>query len=237
MTGSQNPSNKTIYILVFTVTSLIVLLLQHNFSASGVAGNYIARFSVFDHLSRELAYFLGWGIFTTAIYLLIPLVAIYALKESPREYGLTLNKGGIFIYALAPIALLPVTYIVSKNPEFQNTYPFLSKPNSIEEFVYWEIIYVLQFFALEFFFRGYLFHSILRFTHVLPASILASIPYMMIHFVKPTPETIASFFGGVFLCWLAFKYKNILIGFYLHIVLAISMDIFVLYHKGWFSSL
>ena len=163
LTGSNNPNTKLIFILVFIVTSLTVLLLQHNFSASGVAGNYIASFPIFDHLSRELAYFLGWGIFTTAIYLLIPLVAIYALKESPTEYGLTLNKGGIFIYVLAPIVLLPVTYIVSKNLEFQNTYPFLSKPNSIEEFVYWELIYVLQFFALEFFFRGYLFHSILRF--------------------------------------------------------------------------
>ena len=237
MTRSQNKNNTTVFILVFAVTSLTVLFLQHNYSASGVAGNYIAKFPIFDQISHELAYFLGWGIFTTAIYLLIPLFAISVLKESPREYGLTLNKGGAFIYLLAPFVLLPVTYVTSQNIEFQNTYPFLIKPNSIEEFVYWELIYVLQFFALEFFFRGYLFHSFLRLTNLFLASVLASLPYMMIHIVKPFPETIASFFGGVFLCWLAFKYKNILIGLYLHIILAISMDIFALYHKGWFSSL
>ena len=235
--GSQKPINKTSFILVTTIAGMTVLLLQYYLSASGIAGNYMARFAIFGNLSREFAYVLSWGIFTTTIYLLIPLIAIYVLKESPRKYGLSFNKSGRYIYVFAPIAIFPITFIFSKNPDFQSTYPFLTTPNSIDILVYWELIYVLQFFALEFFFRGFLFHSILKFTSVIPASLLASIPYTIIHFVKPTPETIASFFGGVLLCWIAFKYKNIVIGFYLHALLAISMDVFVLYHKGWFNVL
>lgn len=236
LTRNQKPINKIKFVLVSSIAVIFVLLLQYYYSASGIAGNFIAEFAIFDGLSSEFAYCLGWGIFTISIYLFIPLFAIYVLREPVRNYGLSFSSNGGFIYIFAPFILLPVTYIVAKNPEFQNTYPFLHTPSSIEEFVYWELLYVFQFFALEFFFRGFLFHSILRFVSVVPASILASIPYMMIHFVKPTPETIASFFGGVFLCWLAFKYKNIAIGFYLHVILAISMDVFVLFHKGWFDA-
>ena len=76
-------------------------------------------------------------------------------------------------------------------------------------------------------------HAILRITNVWPAILLTSTPYMLIHLVKPTPETIASFFGSIFLCWIAIKFKSIAIGIYLHILLAASMDLFVLFNKRY----
>jgi membrane protease YdiL (CAAX protease family) len=80
-------------------------------------------------------------------------------------------------------------------------------------------------------------HAILRITNVWTAILLTSTPYMLIHLVKPTPETIASFFGSIFLCWIAIKFKSIAIGIYLHILLAASMDLFVLFNKGWFNEI
>jgi len=78
-------------------------------------------------------------------------------------------------------------------------------------------------------------HAILRITNAWAAILLTSTPYMLIHLVKPTPETIASFFGSMFLCWIAIKFKSIAICIYLHILLAASMDFFVLFNKGWFN--
>ena len=80
-------------------------------------------------------------------------------------------------------------------------------------------------------------HAILRLTNVWVAILLTSTPYMLIHIVKPTPETIASFFGSILLCWIAIKFKTIAIGIYLHILLAASMDLFALFNKGWFNEI
>jgi len=231
-----NAVNNKTYILVIFMACIAVLLSQYFLSASGVAGNYISSLQYFNELSNSFSYVIGWGIFTVGIYSLIPLFAIYLLNEKPIQFGFAFTRGGKAIYLLAPFVLLPITFFFSKSPSFQNTYPYLSNPESIEQLIIWEIAYGLQFLALEFFFRGFLLHAILKYVKPMPAIILASIPYTMIHLVKPTPEAVASFFGGAFLCWLAIKYKSISIGFYLHITLAVSMDIFVLYHKGWFNS-
>ena len=235
MIGNKYSINRKNHILVPLAATLTVLLLQYYLSASGSAGNYIASLPILSNLSYEFSYVIGWGAFTAAIYLVIPIIAIYTLKESFSYYGLSLNKGGGYIYIYSPLIILPITFIASQNSDFQNTYPFLYNPSSIQQLVIWELIYIFQFLALEFFFRGFILQSILKFTNTVPAILLASIPYMIIHFVKPTPEAIASFFGGAILCWLAVRYKSIAIGFYLHVILAVSMDIFALYHRGWFN--
>ncbi|MGH1536842.1 MAG: CPBP family intramembrane glutamic endopeptidase [Gammaproteobacteria bacterium] len=222
--------------IIFTTCS-VVLLLQHFLSASGVAGNFISGLPYFINLNTSFAYVLGWGIFTIFIYACIPLVIIYALKETPKQYGFSFNKNGKLIFLIAPLLILPITFIFSKSQDFQNTYPYLINPNSLSEFICWELIYLAQFAALEFFFRGFMLHAFLRLTNVLAAMLLTSIPYMLIHLVKPTPETISSFFGSMFLCWIAIKFRSIAIGIYLHILLAASMDFFVLFNKGWFNEI
>lgn len=235
MIGNDNIINRKNHILVSLTATLTVLLLLYYVSASGAAGNYIANLPILSNLSYEFSYFIGWGVFTAAIYLVVPLIAIYTLKESFSYYGLSLNTRGSYIYLFSPLIILPITFIASQNSDFQNTYPFLNNPSSIQQLVIWELIYIFQFLTLEFFFRGFILQSILKFTNTVPAILLSSIPYTIIHLVKPTPEAIASFFGGAILCWLAIRYKSIFIGFYLHVILAVSMDIFSLYHRGWFN--
>lgn len=227
----------TRYLFFVITTCSVVLLFQHYLSASGIAGNFISGLPYFTNLNTSFAYVLGWGIFTIFIYAFIPLMTIYALNETPKQYGLSFNKNGKLIYLIAPVLILPITFIFSKSQAFQNTYPFLSYPNSFVELICWEVIYLVQFAALEFFFRGFMLHAILRLTNVWAAILLTSTPYMLIHLVKPIPETIASFFGSIFLCWIAIKFKTIAIGIFLHILLAASMDLFVLFSKGWFNEI
>ena len=223
------------YLFFILATCILVLFLQQFFSASGVAGNFISELPYFRNLNTYFSYVLGWGIFTIFIYACIPLVTIYALKETPKQYGLSFNDNGKLIYLIAPIFILPVTFVFSTSQDFQNTYPYLSNPNTYIELICWEALYLTQFVALEFFFRGFMLHAILRLTNVWIAILLTSTSYMLIHLVKPTPETISSFFGSLLLCWIAIKFKTITIGIYLHILLAASMDLFVLYNKGWFN--
>ena len=57
------------------------------------------------------------------------------------------------------------------------------------------------------------------------------IPYCMIHFVKPFPETVGAIFAGIILGALSLKSNSIWLGVLLHFSVALSMDITSLMHQ------
>jgi membrane protease YdiL (CAAX protease family) len=59
------------------------------------------------------------------------------------------------------------------------------------------------------------------------------IPYCMIHFQKPFLETIGAIFAGFILGYLSLRKNSIGTGIALHFAVAVSMDIFALYHQGF----
>jgi membrane protease YdiL (CAAX protease family) len=82
----------------------------------------------------------------------------------------------------------------------------------------------VQFFCVEFFFRGFLIFM-LRPRFGYGAIAVMVVPYSMIHFAKPMPEAMAAVVGGVILGWLAFKTQSIWGGVLLHVAVALSMDV------------
>jgi membrane protease YdiL (CAAX protease family) len=131
--------------------------------------------------------------------------------------------------------MLPLVYLMSLTSGFSAKYPFLHIYDGSTylgwTFVCWELIYFVQFFGLEFFFRGFLLHS-LKPSLGPYAIFVMTVPYCMIHFGKPMPETFAAIFAGIFLGWLSFKNGNIWMGLALHCTVALSMDVLALYNKG-----
>ena len=61
------------------------------------------------------------------------------------------------------------------------------------------------------------------------------IPYMMIHFQKPMPETIGAIFAGIILGTLSLKSRSIWLGVAIHYSVAITMDLAALWQKGYFD--
>jgi membrane protease YdiL (CAAX protease family) len=94
----------------------------------------------------------------------------------------------------------------------------------------------LQFFGLEFFFRGFLLHSLKPSLGIYSIFVM-TVPYCMIHFAKPLPETFAAIFAGIFLGWLSYRNGNIWMGFVLHCFVALSMDVMALLNKGLLFSI
>ena len=86
-------------------------------------------------------------------------------------------------------------------------------------------------FGLEFFFRGFLVHS-LKPSLGAYAIFAMTVPYTMIHFQKPMAEAFAAIMAGIFLGWLSWRNGNIWMGLVLHCTVAFSMDILALYNKG-----
>ena len=59
-----------------------------------------------------------------------------------------------------------------------------------------------------------------------------TVPYCMIHFGKPMPETIAAIVAGVVLGYMSLKSRNIWLGFLVHCGVALMMDIAALFRRG-----
>ena len=84
-----------------------------------------------------------------------------------------------------------------------------------------------QFFGLEFFFRGFILHGLRRALGA-NAIFVMIVPYCMIHFGKPMPETIGAIGAGLILGTLAMRTRSIWGGVLIHIGVAMTMDVLAL---------
>ncbi len=177
----------------------------------------------FGPLSR-LTWWAAWRVLG---YFLLPAVAVWAMRERIRDYGLATTgfREHAWVYGFAYSIVLVCVVIVSYTHEFSSYYPFYKlSSRSWAELVAWELLYAAQFFSLEFFFRGWWLQACKRTmgSHAIFAMV---VPYCMIHFGKPMPEAIAAIVAGVVLGTLAMKTRSIWSGFLIHVSVAVSMDI------------
>ncbi len=185
----------------------------------------------YGRLTR-LAY---WSGTTILGYFIVPVLIIrFVLKERLSDYGLSFRKGkvpfgltlGLFLFMLPPVVFVAFT------DSFQSTYPFYQHADrSTFDLIAWLMIYGGQFFALEFFYRGFLIHGLKRRFGVY-AILVSTIPYTMIHFGKPMPETLGSIIAGIALGAISYHYKSIWPAVVLHVAIAVSMDLFSLSAQG-----
>ena len=170
---------------------------------------------------------LWWAGITIAIYLLPLLVIKWVYRERWADYGLNLRikRQHLLLYAGMFFAVLPLVVLAAQRPEFLQTYPLFRQaylaPASI--ILLWEAAYLLQFFALEFFFRGFLLFSLER-RLGMNALWVAMLPYCMIHFHKPPLEAFGAIIAGVILGYVALRTRSIFGGVLVHVGVAATMD-------------
>ncbi len=233
---------KAVFALLYTAVALTCTYYFKNaeFVMSAVRGTYLegAASSIFDSKANNLPALGYWVLIVTLFYVAIPVIAVKLhFRERLSDYGLKLKAEHGFWKLLLQCSavMLPIVYLMSHTSGFSAKYPFFKVYNGEPYFgralLIWELIYFVQFFGLEFFFRGFLVHS-LRPALGIYSIFVMTIPYCMIHFGKPLPETFAAIFAGVFLGWLSYKNGNIWLGLALHCMVAFSMDILALLNKG-----
>ncbi len=185
----------------------------------------------------EIARLSWWAVGRVLTYVLLPLLVIKLVLRQPLpEMGLRVRGigGGLPLYLLLLALILPAVWYFSRTAHFQRTYPFysLSAGEALwPRFWIWELLYAVQFVALEFFFRGFMIHGT---KHALGRSAIyvMMLPYVMLHFTKPMPETLGAIGAGVILGHLSYKTCSIWWGAALHIAVAWTMDFLALSHRG-----
>jgi membrane protease YdiL (CAAX protease family) len=172
-------------------------------------------------------------------YVLLPFLVIkLCFRESLADYGLKFS--GMFqcawVYGVLLACMLPIVFAVSFTEPFLARYPFYKLATDEPfwpHFLAWEVLYALQFVALEFFFRGFLVHGTRQ--RLGFYSIFAmTVPYCMIHFGKPMAETFAAIIAGIVLGIMSLKTRSVMMGAISHIAVAWWMDFLALWQKGLF---
>jgi len=172
---------------------------------------------------------LWWAFWTILVYVPLPMAIIYfVFREKPKDYGFFFRVKGkhLALYIGMYLVVLPFIIYASTRTDFQNIYPFYrgAYRASLGEFMIWESAYLLQFLALEFFFRGFLVIGLERYFGRLSVWV-AVIPYCMIHFHKPVLEATGAIIAGLVLGEVSRRTRSILGGVIVHGGVALTMDL------------
>ncbi|NOY62392.1 MAG: CPBP family intramembrane metalloprotease [Gammaproteobacteria bacterium] len=171
---------------------------------------------------------LWWGAWQVIAFVLIPMLVIkFIFREQVRDYGLRIGKLAEhkWWYVLLGAPIICFALLASFRDDFTSHYPFYALAHrSWADLLAWQLIYSIQFFCIEFFFRGFLLQSC-RVPLGFNAIFVMSLPYLMLHFTKPWLEASGAILFGLFLGILAMRSRTIWGGVMVHITIALTMDL------------
>lgn len=176
----------------------------------------------------DLAPYAHWGVASIVLRVLIPFaVIVFVFREPLSNYGWkwrgTLKHAPLYaaLYAL----MLPLIVWASTQGSFQQKYPFY-KGAAEGGLSFWgyELAYGAQFVGVEFFFRGFLTFALFR-RFGYNALLIMAIPYVMVHFNKPLPETLGALGAALVLGALALRAGSCVPGIFLHWGVGMTMDV------------
>lgn len=233
-------SNKSELQIASVIAFTCMMLTCREYWGSGEQlSNFVFELFAKDEHPEHYHRIISWAAGCLVFYFILPVVfSSLILKKSPIQTGLStkIPSQHFKIYGQMLMVVLPLVVIASFNTHFQATYPFYYFPKDnfpVQRFITWELFYLLQFVGIEYFFRGFILFNCKPIFHE-NAVYISVIPYCMIHFGKPMPETIGAIVAGIFLGKMALRSGSILPGIALHYTVALSMDLLSLWQQDYF---
>jgi hypothetical protein len=175
------------------------------------------------------------------LLIILPLLVFWFFKDrnNQRPYGFTLKNFDTRFYFGLLLLMVPLIAWASFQSDFLESYPRAKNLPDLRMhdlqhapyYLLYEVLYLLDFVSIEFFFRGFLILALMKYggTNVLlPMATF----YVFIHFGKPAAETISSFFGGMILGIITYYSRSIVGGIIVHMGIAALMEL-----GGWLGNL
>ncbi len=215
--------------IVILVTTAVVLTLARYFGGNSTFSEIFPYDSkVQTRAEWDLLARAWWSGFRVLTYVVIPMLTIVLMPgERIRDYYISFRGffRHLWIYAALYLIVLPFVLLVARQDQFLQTYPFYKYANqSVSHFLKWQVLYAAQFLSLEFFFRGYMLRG-LGHKFGYGAIFVMVVPYCMIHYPKPLPETLGAIVAGAALGTLAMRTRSIWGGVLIHVGVALTMDV------------
>jgi membrane protease YdiL (CAAX protease family) len=217
---------------VFVVTIILLVVFQYFGKPEAYRGAFAATLQpVYDVLSGsrpDMAPYAHWGVSSLVIRVLIPFaIILFAFREPVANYGWrwrgTLRHAPMYIGLY--LLMIPLILWAASLSSFQQKYPFYKGAAAGGSTLgLYELFYGVQFLGVEFFFRGFLLFALFR-RFGYNALLIMAIPYVMVHFNKPLPETLGALGAALILGALALRAGSCIPGVFLHWAVGITMDL------------
>lgn len=191
-------------------------------------GSYLSSNSQLQHYWNLV---LDWPL--RLLFLLIGIILVNAFtRQKDLLPGTSLKCVNLQPYFLLLLCMLPLLAFAASRPDFLAVYPKLQSihflyPHTNSPRLYqllYEIAYGLDFFSIEFFFRGFLVLAFARYVGYKAVLTMAAF-YCSIHFGKPLFECISSFPGGLILGAVIVRTRSIWGGLIVHLGIAWLMEL------------
>ena len=199
--------------------------------------NY-ATYAHVDWLNRILST-IARGLF---LFLVLFTYWYFTDRKNQPFYGFSSKKIDLKPYLIMLGCMLPLIAAASSQSDFLSSYPRVQRiasldmetPSHWKFYAIYEFLYGLDFFSIEFFFRGFM---ILGFVSIVGPKAIIPVAYMyvVIHWNKPMGELISSFFGGSLLGIISYYSRSIWGGIIVHVGIAWLMEIGAFVSKYFFQ--
>lgn len=164
----------------------------------------------------------------------IPLFLFWWFRDRKDQPLYGMNRGSLNLrpYLVMLALMVPVIAIASQDASFLRKYPRsqviraieLFNPNHAGYILSYETLYILDFYVIELFFRGFMILAFVKIAGpkvVLPTAVF----YCILHFDKPFGEALSSLFGGTFLGIITYYSRSIWGGIIVHMGIALAMEV------------
>jgi hypothetical protein len=213
------------YGLLLSAAAIFALKMSVDRLATWLTVRWLAPWDVYSALT------LNWPIKCILVSGLILLVWRWCGYEKPVA-GLLVKGFDVKPYLLLLLCMLPLLAFAATQADFLHMYPKVKRIAFIDAYsittwpwkLLYELSYGIDFFSIEFFFRGFLVLAFIRYggKHaILPMAAF----YCCIHFGKPLFECITSYFGGLILGVLVYHTRSIWGGLIVHLGIAWLMEL------------
>ena len=183
---------------------------------------------------------LNWPLKCLMVAVLVILLLRFLRFKRGESTGINRRGFNTIPYFILLGLMIPLVILAATRPDFLQTYPKMHRVDFIDAYVQFalpwkllfELSYGLDFFTIEFFFRGFLVLTFLRIAGkdaILPMAAF----YCAIHFGKPLFECITSYFGGLILGIIIYNTRSIWGGLIVHLGIAWLMEIAGYFGHVW----
>jgi membrane protease YdiL (CAAX protease family) len=149
------------------------------------------------------------------LFFILPMgIILFVFRENPRDYGFQLGdwRAGLVLTLGSILIMAPILFFIGRSN------------SSMKEYYNWQLgllpwDMLVQLFAWEFLFRGWLLFGYAR--KFGPEAIwLQAVPFALAHLGKPEVETLSTIFGGFIFGWIAYRTRSFLYPFIIHFFVA-----------------
>ena len=155
-------------------------------------------------------------------------VILFLHRKRLRDFGVGAGdwRFGLRVSFVFFVVMLPVLWFASASPAFQSVYPHSHiVRGDWTLFVAYEAAFILYFIGWEFIWRGYMLFGLLPHTGAAVAVLVQMIPFVILHYGKPLPETVGAIAAGIALGALSVRTRSFWYAVLIHWSVMLTIDL------------